>query len=83
MGLEESEAPALAIELLHLLLKLQQQRELLVCDGLEPRHVQPPNLAGGDAEDLTQRGIGDVRYVIMRTNHPPEFQLDQVIYLSV
>ena len=57
---EEAVALAFPVELLHLLLKLQQQRQLLVCNSFKPRHVEAPDLVGGDAEDLTQRGVGGV-----------------------
>ena len=55
----------------------------MVGNGLEPCHVQPPDLAAGDAEDLAEGGVGDVGGVVGGGHQPPVPQLDQVVDLSI
>ena len=50
---------------------------------MEPGHVQPPDLAAGDAEDLAEGGVGDVGGVVGGGHQPPVPQLDQVVDLSI
>ena len=78
---QKSEAPTLPSLLLHLLGELYEQRWLLVLDALKPGHVEPSDLAAGDAEDLAQSIIGYVRSVVSRGHQSPVPELDQVINL--
>ena len=50
---------------------------------MEPGHVETPDLAAGDAEDLAEGGVGDVGGVVGGGHQPSVPQLDQVVDLSI
>ena len=64
--LQETKTPSLPSVLLHLLLKLLQERQLLVLDLLEASRVELMDLASRDFEDPTQSGVGGVLLAVSR-----------------